>query len=141
MAFAVGGNGKRVAPSMNVTPLVDVVLVLLIIFMVITPMMTRQFKVNLPAKDDNEQPAAPSPDEKPPVVLSLDASGAISLNREPITDAELPERLQRVFAARGENLLFFAAHDDAPYGRAMEVMDRARGGGAATIAIVTEPLQ
>jgi biopolymer transport protein ExbD/biopolymer transport protein TolR len=123
---------------MNVTPLVDVVLVLLIIFMVITPMLARKLWLRLPEKPDDV--AAPAPDERPPVVLSLGEDGAIRVNREAVSDADLPDRLRRIFGARRDHTLFFSAHDDAEYGDAMHLMDRAREGGASTIAVITEPL-
>ena len=138
MAFDVGPK-KGVRPAMNVTPLVDVVLVLLIIFMVITPLMLKQFRVAVPEKAE-ETAAAPAPDEQAPVVLTVLADGKVKLNRDEIADRELPERLQRVFAARSDRLLFFQADDAVPYGRATDVLDLARGGGAATIAVMPDPL-
>lgn len=141
MAFSGDTSGGRVRPSMNVTPLVDVVLVLLIIFMVITPMLMRQFWLHLPVKDDAPESLAAPADVKPPVVLSLRASGELRINRDVVTEAELPDQLRRVFAARSEHTLFFNAADDVPYARAMNILDRARAGGALTIAVLTEPLR
>ena len=121
---------------MNVTPLVDVVLVLLIIFMVVTPLLKKQFWLNLPKKDEAAQPAPPSTDK--PVVLSVDRAGTIRVNRDVVSKAELRGKLQRVFAARADGVLYFEASDDAPYGAAVDVMDIARQGGARSIAILTE---
>jgi biopolymer transport protein TolR len=139
MDLGGGGSGKYgPKPTMNVTPLVDIVLVLLIIFMVITPLLTKQFWLHVPKKDDDKQ-AEPAPaDANPPVVLTVTADGKAFVNKDEVADAELPLRLLRVFAARTDTVLFFDAHDDAPYGRAMEVLDLARGGGALTIAVLTE---
>jgi len=143
MAFAVAGGGKGgkkkgVQPSMNVTPLVDVVLVLLIIFMVITPLLTKQFWLHVPMKDKEEAAEEPPPD-RPPVVLTVRADGTIHVNQQAVADAELTTKLQRVFAARGANVLFFEAEDGVEFGRAMEVLDLARAGHAVTIAVLTEP--
>jgi biopolymer transport protein TolR len=138
MAFEVGAaGGRRPRPSMNVTPLVDVVLVLLIIFMVVTPLLTKKFWVHVPVKDD---PAAelPPPTAQVPVVLTLAADGSLRLNQEPIQQADLAPRLERVFAARSDRTLFFDAEPGASYGRAVEAMDVARGGGALTIAVLTK---
>jgi biopolymer transport protein ExbD/biopolymer transport protein TolR len=120
---------------MNVTPLVDVVLVLLIIFMVVTPLLSKQLWLNLPQK----AAAAPPPVAgEEPVVLTVDASGTLRLNRDEVSKDELPIRLRRVFAARSSAVLYFDAADGAPYALAAEAMDLARGGGARSIAVLTE---
>lgn len=138
MAFEVGaGGGRRPRPSMNVTPLVDVVLVLLIIFMIVTPLLTKKFWVHVPVKE--EQADAPPPGAQVPVVLTLAADGSLRLNQERIEPGELGRRLERVFAARSDRTLFFDAEPGARYGQAVEAMDLARGGGAFTIAVLTKP--
>ena len=142
MAFEVhGGKGKkgRARPDMNVTPLVDVVLVLLIIFMVITPMLAKQFWVHVPAEPEPNQPPA-SPSDEHTVVVTVDSEGTVRINRDEVLLAELPARLERVLAARHDRTVFFDAASDAPYARAIEVLDAARGGGASTIAVATSPL-
>jgi biopolymer transport protein ExbD len=142
MAFEVkakGGKKGRARPDMNVTPLVDVVLVLLIIFMVITPMLAKQFWVHVPAEPD-EDAAPPPPSDDPTPVITVDAEGTVRINRDEVALAELPARLTRVLAARGDRTVFFDAASDAPYARAVEVLDAARGGGATTIAVATQPL-
>jgi biopolymer transport protein ExbD len=134
-------SGRKVRPNMNVTPLVDVVLVLLIIFMVMTPLMTRVLSVHVPteAKDKSDEP--PSPDQEVQVVLTVMKDGSIFLNDEEVAQAELPDKLRRKFAAREDQTLFFDAEGDAPYGRAVEVLDIARGIGLSTIAVLTEALE
>ena len=142
MAMNMGtGSGKGVAPAMNVTPLVDVVLVLLIIFMVITPLLTKRFWVHTPKQEKEEvsrQELDSDPD--PPLVLHVAADGKITVNGTAVVFDELAERLKRFFAAREDHILFFDADADAEYGYAVEVMDRAREGGAVTIATLTEGL-
>ena len=142
MAMHVGtGDAKGVTPSMNVTPLVDVVLVLLIIFMVVTPLLTKQFWVHTPKQEKEEvTPEQANQDPTPPLVLRVGADRAVSVNGTPVEVAELSERLKRMFAAREDHILFFDAADDAPYGFTVEVMDRAREGGAVTIAALTNAL-
>ena len=66
-------------------------------------------------------------------------AGGAYLNADKIPLEELGDKLRRVFAARNEYMLFFAAEDDVPFGEAMKIMDAARGGGALTIAVVTDP--
>ena len=140
MGMNVGGSGKnRVAPQMNVTPLVDVVLVLLIIFMVVTPLLTKKMWLHVPKKDkvENEAPPPPSPDAAKPVVLTYDRDGTIRINAQVVTREDLSQKVTRVLAARPEPLVFFDAQNDAAYGEAVEIMDLAREGGA-TIAVLTE---
>jgi biopolymer transport protein ExbD/biopolymer transport protein TolR len=120
---------------MNVTPLVDVVLVLLIIFMIVTPMLTRKFWVHVPVKDEPAEPAPPG--ATVPIVLTLAADGSLRLNQERVEAADLRARLERVFAARSDRTLFFDAEAGASHGRAVEAMDLARSGGALTIAVLT----
>lgn len=143
MGMALGGHGKRgrATPEMNVTPLVDVVLVLLIIFMVITPMMAKQFWLNLPTKPKEEAPVEPMEDNAPgPVVVTVTKEGQIRINRDVVADADFPKKLTRVLAAKGDRTIFFDAHDKAPFGRASQALDMARGSGATTIAVATESI-
>ena len=138
---AANKAGRKVRPTMNVTPLVDVVLVLLIIFMVMTPLMTRVLSVHVPtqAKDKAEEP--PTPDQEVQVVLTVMKDGSIFLNEEEVSPAELADKLRRKFAARADQTLFFDAEGDVPYGRAVEALDIARGIGLSTIAVLTEALE
>ena len=142
MAITVStARGKGVAPVMNVTPLVDVVLVLLIIFMVIAPLLTKKFWIHTPKQEKKEvtkQDLLQDPD--PPLVLHIGADQAVTINGATVATAELAERLRRMFAAREDHVLFFDAVDSVPYGFAVEVMDRAREGGAVTIATLPAPL-
>jgi biopolymer transport protein TolR len=128
----------RAQPNMNVTPLVDVVLVLLIIFMVIAPLLAKQFWLGLPNKPDKEPPQLA--DKDPPVVVVATKSGEIRINQEAVSRGDFSPKLRRVLAARGERTVFFDADDDAPFGEAVDVLDLARAGGAATIAVLTAPI-
>ena len=138
MNLSSGARSRGVTPNMNVTPLVDVVLVLLIIFMVVTTMLTKQFWLNLPKKDQSENTPPPPPDADGPVVLTVEPGGVLRINKQVVERAELKEKLLRIFAKRKDQILFFDAKDDVPYGVAAEVMDIARTGGARTISILTE---
>ena len=141
MNLGEGGGRKRgVSPEMNVTPLVDVVLVLLIIFMVITPLLSKHFWVHTPKQEKEEVEHDQPPDPDPPLVLRIAADKSITVNGTEVAYAELPERLQRMFAARDDHILFFDAADEVGYGYAVEVMDQAREGGAVTIAALTTAL-
>src|SRR5690348_4061879 len=142
MAMDVGARGDTgVVPQMNVTPLVDVVLVLLIIFMVITPLLAKTFWIHTPKQEKEEVEAQElQQDPTPPLVLRVGADRALELNGTTVGFDELPERLRRIFAARTDHVVFFDADDEAAYGFVVQVMDQAREGGAVTIAALTEPL-
>ena len=142
MAMDLGpstGKPGRASPNMNVTPLVDVVLVLLIIFMVITPLLAKQFWVHLPNKVEKDQPPDTSDKDKP-IVVSVTKTGEIKINRDVYAKGEFSQHLHRILAAREQRTVFFDADDEAPFGSALEAMDLARGGGAATIAVLTEAI-
>lgn len=140
MELATGGRGSKhaVRPSMNVTPLVDVVLVLLIIFMVIAPMMVKQFWLHVPKKETAAAPEEASNDGPVPVVLTVRADKTVWINKDRVEFAELGDKLNRIFAARTDRLVYFDADDAVAYGDAMRVLDAARGGGAANIAVLTD---
>jgi biopolymer transport protein TolR len=134
-----GGKPGRARPTMNVTPLVDVVLVLLIIFMVVTPLMAKQFWIHLPNKPEKEEPP-PTSDDDTAVVVLVTKKGEIMINREQVADDQFSDKLHRVLAAKHQRTVFFDADEDADFGLAVRAMDLARGGGAATIAVVTQPM-
>jgi biopolymer transport protein ExbD/biopolymer transport protein TolR len=128
----------RAQPNMNVTPLVDVVLVLLIIFMVVTPLLAKQFWVHLPDKIEKDRP--PDADKEKPVVVSVTKAGEIKINRDAVPKPEFSTKLRRVLSAREQRTVFFDAEDDAEFGTVVEALDLARAGGAATIAVLTAPI-
>lgn len=136
MGASIGAASKRGrnTPEMNVTPLVDVVLVLLIIFMVVTPLLAKQFWLQLPKQ---ETEAAAPPSENKSVVLTVKKEGVLALNGATIEKKDLRDKISRVMAARTDKVLYFDAEDDAPYASTVEAMDIARQGGAKTIAVLT----
>jgi biopolymer transport protein ExbD/biopolymer transport protein TolR len=142
MAMAIGSSGGHkgsATPNINVTPLVDIVLVVLIIFMMVTPMMTKTFWLNLPPKEpDKKADTPPPPTDVKPVVMTVDKHGAIEVNRVRFEKAEIKARLPRVMAGAGQRVLYFDAADDAPYAAAVEAMDLSRASGVKSIAILTE---
>jgi biopolymer transport protein ExbD/biopolymer transport protein TolR len=108
--------------------------------MVITPLLAKQFWVNLPNKIEKDKPPDPSEKDKP-IVVTVTRAGEIKINREVVESGEFSNKLKRVLAAREQRTIFFDADDDAEFGKAVEVLDLARAGGAATIAVMTEPLK
>jgi biopolymer transport protein ExbD/biopolymer transport protein TolR len=130
-----GGQKARPVPVINVTPLVDVVLVVLIIFMIVTTMMTRTFWMNLPKTDKN---AEENPSDMKPLVLTVDKGGVIRANQTVLTKPEVRERVIRMLAAKNQKTLFFDAHDQVPYATVVETLDIVRAGGVKSIAMLTE---
>jgi biopolymer transport protein ExbD/biopolymer transport protein TolR len=131
-----GGKKARPVPVINVTPLVDVVLVVLIIFMIVTTMMTRTFWMNLPKTDKKDEAQAQS--DNKPLVLTVDKAGVIRANQTVLTKPEVRERVIRMLAAKNQKTLFFDAHDQVPYATVVETIDLVRAGGVKSIAMLTE---
>ena len=133
-----GGKGKKgtALPAINITPLVDVVLVVLIIFMIVTPMVTKTFWLNLPPKDDKAEPLPPR--DNRPLVMTVDKAGVIRINTTVLSKREVRDRVPRMLAAKDQKVLYFDAHNDASYAAAIEAMDLSRAGGVKSIAILTE---
>ncbi|MCY1011115.1 biopolymer transporter ExbD [Nannocystis pusilla] len=132
-----GFKKAKVQPEMNVTPLVDVVLVLLIIFMVLAPVMAKSFWVRLPPKDDKEEQLDQANDPDKPLVLSVAADGKTAINKIEVDRAELTDKLTRMFNARPDNSLYLDAADDTEYGMVLGAVDLARGAQAFPIVILT----
>ncbi len=138
-----GGKGKTPYPQVNVTPLVDVALVVLIIFMVVTPLAMKTFWVNIPKKSD--VPPPPNKERDPsrePLVLTVDNDGTIRIGSESFSREQLPREIPKMLAAKVKSarIVMFDAQNDVSYGTAVEVMDLARAGGARTIAISPKEL-
>jgi biopolymer transport protein ExbD len=130
-----GGSSKYASPQLNVTPLVDVALVVLIIFMVVSPMLTRTFRVDVPSQDASE--AAPSPDI--PLLLKVDADGTLKLRDTTVAMSDLGAHVTQALAAQTKPVLHVDAADAVPYGDVVTILDTCRAAGAKSIAIVTKP--
>lgn len=131
----------RVQPEMNVTPLVDVVLVLLIIFMVLAPVMSKHFWVKLPPKDDKEEQLDQVNDPSKPVVLLVKEDGTYTVNKIEIPPEEMKRKLTRVFNARPDNMLYVDAEDEAQLGFIITGIDLARSAQAHPIVLLTKKMK
>ena len=137
MAMSTGGGGSSsVQSSPNVTPMIDVMLVLLIIFMVVTPALLEGFAAEPPkAQNLKDHPEDPEMDQ----VLGLDRDGNYYLNKKPITPEALPNALAQAFVDRPEDkILYLKAHSGRPYRDVMIMMDIGRDAGALMMAAVSE---
>lgn len=143
MGMSVGGGKKgRVRPDMNVTPLVDVVLVLLIIFMILAPVITEAFVIRLPPKDDDKQQELDQVnDPNEPLVLTVTNEGAYEVNSVGIEADELSGRMHRMFNARPDNVVYIDGQDEAPVGAVLRGVDMARQGGASPVVFITKKLE
>jgi len=135
MAMSVGGGAGDYKSDINITPLVDVVLVLLIIFMVITPLLQMGYDVKVPPKVD-VPPGTPPPTDL--IVVSLAPQNKIYLNKEEVSPQVLSLRLTEILKNRANKTIFFSGDDGAIYGDVIQVMDRCRNAGAKNIGIVME---
>lgn len=129
-----GGDGPK--SEINVTPLVDVVLVLLIIFMVVQPLLQMGYDVQVPPNAPPTQPNQPPPTDQ--IIVTMTANKDVFLNKEKIDPQNLPVRLQEVLRNRGSKVVFFSVEDSVNYGEAMAVMDVVRNNGAKNIGIVMD---
>jgi TolR protein len=136
MAFSMipGGDEEPLLADINVTPLVDVMLVLLIIFMIAAPMLHQGVEVNLPEADADELPLR----VEDPMVLSLNKQGLVFIRDQPVHPSQLVDRLQPLLEARGDNSVFLKGDKDLPYGKIIEVLDVLHQGGITHVGLVTD---
>ena len=131
-----GGRFRRHRPiaEINVTPMVDVMLVLLVIFMVAAPMLTVGVDVDLPKTEAGPLPVEP---EEPPLTLTLTADGRLVLQDREVTPAELVGRLRAVLAERRSKRIYLRADGAIPYGEVMRLMGALDAAGFKDLALVT----
>ena len=135
MGMDVGGHSGGPKSEINVTPLVDVMLVLLIIFMILQPMLQMGYDVNVPPNTPSNVLPQANPEQ---IIVSLTANNEIYLNKERVERSNLPIRLQEVLRNRGKKPVFFSCEDTVKYDDAMRLMDVVRNNGAENIGIVMD---
>ncbi|MBW1710353.1 MAG: protein TolR [Deltaproteobacteria bacterium] len=134
MAFDLDDGNRRLMSDINVTPFVDVMLVLLIIFMVTAPMMMQGIDINLPQVDTK---AIRTESER--VLITLTAGGDVFIDEYKVTLKDLGIKVQRIVEARGTKEVFLRADRSIPYGKVARIMAEIRKAGVANLGLVTDP--
>ncbi len=135
MGMGVGSGGGPKS-EINVTPLVDVCLVLLIIFMVLQPLLQMGYDVNVPPNAPPTQPQQQTPQDQ--IIVTVMANKDVYLNKEKVETSQLPIRVQELLRNRGSKIVFFSADESVNYADAMQVMDILRNNGAKNVGIVMD---
>jgi biopolymer transport protein ExbD len=130
----VGGAKGGIKSDINVTPLVDVMLVLLIIMMIVAPLLQKGAPVRLPTASNSID----KPETQDQTVVAVTANGEYYVNGVPIPDTDLQRRVTEILEDKTEKDILIKADEDAPYGKVMEAMDELRAAGIEDMGLITE---
>ena len=128
MAMATAGRGMN--SDINITPFIDVLLVLLVIFMITQPMLRKVLDIQVPV-EEQQKDSKPTPQ----IVLSIHADGSMDINTQPVTKPELLARLHEIFDVRPDKLIFIKADNSRKYQEVIELMDVGRGAGVKVFGL------
>ena len=132
------GGGTSIKSEINVTPLIDVVLVLLIIFMVVQPMLQVGYEVDTPPEVHTDLPPPPSDDQ---IIVRMDAAGKTYLNKEEVPVGQFAARLGQAIKGRSSQIVFFAADGELTYEKVAFFLDLCRDAGAKKLGMVFDDIK
>jgi len=135
MSMSVGGS-KGAMADINITPYIDILLVLLIIFMVITPVSQMDLDIKVPQKSDDLLQA----DSSNVIVVSLGESGQVAINNDTVNLVSLGRELQKIYSERSNKNMFISASARVIYGDVVKIIDIAKGAGVGEIGLITEEI-
>jgi biopolymer transport protein TolR len=139
MSMAVGGHSGATKCDMNVTPLIDVLLVLLIIFMVIAPVTPKGLEALVPQPAPPGQP--PSASDLRTVVISINKDHSLMVNQDPVTEGALQARLEDIFKSRNERVVFVKGDPGLEYRWVADVIDIAHGAAIDKVGLMTQKIE
>jgi len=127
------GSSEELQSEINITPLVDVVLVLLVIFMVVTPLLKQEVPIELPLTDNSR-----ATQDLTQLTLTIAADGGVLLNSQPMLREALVTQLQAIYAERDDKTIFLEADRNLSYGQVVDVMDDCKAAGVTAIGVITK---
>jgi biopolymer transport protein TolR len=134
MAMSMGGGSGGIKADINVTPLVDIMLVLLIIMMLIAPLLQKGVNVRLPLADNTSE----KPDTQEQTVVHVDAQKNLYVNNIQVSESEAVDRIKYALEEKAERIVYLKGDTDAPYASIMSMMDKLREAGIENVALITE---
>jgi biopolymer transport protein TolR len=137
MSMDLGGAKGGVKSDINVTPLVDVMLVLLVIMMIVAPMLQQGVQVRLPRATNTNS----KPESAEQTVLAIAANRALYLNARPVQESELATKINEILESKSEKIVIIRADAEVDYGTVMAAMDQLRTAGIEDIGLITDPTQ
>ena len=139
MGMAVGGGGNAAKADINMTPMIDVLLVLIIIFMVITPLTPKGLEALVPQPPKADQPQSQADQRTVVIVINRDKS--MSINQEPTDEQRLGPRLEEIFKTRAERVVFVRGDNELEYQYVAKAIDIAHGAGIDKVGLMTPQME